>query len=244
MIIGVDHGYGNIKTAHRVFPTCVTKSDKAPIFSRDYLEYKEKFYIIGEGHKGFMADKIVDEDYYILTLAAVAMELKERGLTGGRVHLAAGLPLKWVKEQRESFRDYLMQNTHVDFKYKGQEYKVDFTGCTVMPQCYAAVAENLRDFQGMNLLVDIGNGTMNLMYLNNGRTMESKSWTEKFGVHQCSIAIRNAVTDATGDRIDDLIIDNYLRTGETDVGEPNASLIRNYEYYCYMILRSQARQRA
>lgn len=44
------------------------------------------------------------------------------------------------------------------------------------------VTENLKDFAGVTLLADIGNGTMNLMYLNHGRPMESKAWTEKLGV--------------------------------------------------------------
>ena len=43
LILGIDHGYGNIKTAHRVFPTALIKSEKAPTFSKDYLEYDGYF---------------------------------------------------------------------------------------------------------------------------------------------------------------------------------------------------------
>ena len=143
-----------------------------------------------------------------LRFAAIAKELNARELTAARVHLAAGLPLKWVQAQRESFRKYLTQNKIVQFRYKGRQYEVEIAGCTVMPQCYAAVAENLKDFKGMNLLADIGNGTMNIMYLNNGRAMESKSWTEKLGVFQCIQRIRNKVLD------------------ETDIAEPYASLMK------------------
>ncbi len=74
-----------------------------------------------------------------------------------------------------------MREPVIHFKYKGRIYEVEIAGCTVMPQCYAAVAENLRLFTGMNLLVDIGNGTMNLMYLNNGKAMESKSGQKRWG---------------------------------------------------------------
>ena len=35
LILGIDHGYGNIKTAHRVFPTALIKSEKAPTFMTD-----------------------------------------------------------------------------------------------------------------------------------------------------------------------------------------------------------------
>lgn len=74
-IIAVDHGYGNIKTANTVTPTGVTAYETEPIFSGNILEYAGIYYRIGEGHKEFIADKAVDEDYYILTLMAVAREL-------------------------------------------------------------------------------------------------------------------------------------------------------------------------
>ena len=133
LILEIDHGYGNIKTAHRVFPTALIKSEKALTFSKDYLEYDGYFYIIGEGHKSFIAEKQSDDDNYILTLAAIAKELNARELTSARVHLAVGLPLKWVQAQRESFRQYLMQNKFVRFRYKGRQYEVEIAGCTVMP---------------------------------------------------------------------------------------------------------------
>lgn len=108
-----------------------------------------------------------------------------------------GLPLKWVQAQRESFKKYLTRERYVSLKYKKVSYLIEIVDCTVMPQGYAAVAENLKDFKGMNLLVDIGNGTMNVMYLNNGRPIESKSWTEKLGVNQCFIRIQNHIMNQT-----------------------------------------------
>ena len=38
MIIGIDHGYGNIKTANTVTPTGITKLDAAPTFTK--LHYR------------------------------------------------------------------------------------------------------------------------------------------------------------------------------------------------------------
>ena len=230
MIIGVDNGYGNMKTARRCFKTALVKYDSEPVLSRDYLEYEGKFYVIGEGHKGFVADKQSDEDNYILILAAIAKELEARGMKNAvntaRIHLAVGLPLKWVQTQRESFRQYLMKNRVVEVRYKGRVYRLEFIGCTVMPQCYSAVAENLKEFKGITLLADIGNGTMNLMYLNNGRPMESKSWTEKLGVFQCYQKIHNLVQDKTGECLMTEVIESFLRTGETDLPEKYAELMK------------------
>ena len=77
----------------------------------------------------------------------------------------------------------------------------------------------------MNLLVDIGNGTMNLMYLNNGRAAENKSWTEKFGINQCAIRIKNAVRDKTGTEMPEDVVENFLKTGKTDIEEPYVSIM-------------------
>ena len=104
LIIGCDHGYGNIKTAHFCFKASAEASETAPIFSKDYVKFEDKYYVISEGHKSFLADKIVDDDYYILTLAAIAKELELRGLHEAKIHLAVGLPLKWVKALRETFK--------------------------------------------------------------------------------------------------------------------------------------------
>ena len=75
IIIGIDHGYGNIKTAHTCFRTGVTSHDREPTFKNDLLIYENKYYTIGGGHKEFAADKMTDSDYYILTLAAIGREL-------------------------------------------------------------------------------------------------------------------------------------------------------------------------
>ena len=115
------------------------------MLSKEYIEYDGSYYIIGEGHKGFVADKQEDDDTYILTLAAIAKELEARGLTETRIHLAVGLPLKWVQAQRESFKKYLTRERYVSLKYKKVDYLIEIVDCTVMPQGYAAVAENLKD---------------------------------------------------------------------------------------------------
>ena len=104
IIIGIDHGYGNIKTAHHCFKTGVSSYDKEPTFKANLLIYDGRYYIIAEEHKEFVAEKMTDPDYYILTLAAIGRELRTRGMNSARIHLAAGLPLTWVSEQRDDFK--------------------------------------------------------------------------------------------------------------------------------------------
>ena len=81
MIIGVDHGYGNIKTANCCFPTGIMSYDSEPLFTGDMLTYEGRYYLIGVGHKEFLAEKTMDDDYYLLTLVAIARELTLAELT-------------------------------------------------------------------------------------------------------------------------------------------------------------------
>ena len=240
-IIAVDHGYGNIKTANTVTHTGVTAYETEPIFSGNILEYGGIYYRIGEGHKEFIADKAMDEDYYILTLMSIARELNVYGIREADVHLAAGLPLTWIRKQREDFRNYLLRNKEVDFRFNGKDYHIRFVGCSLFPQGYPAIINYLDNFKGTNLLADIGNGTMNILYINNKKAVESRCWTEKFGVNQCMIAAKNAVLDSFGVKIEEFTIEQVLRFGTADISKPYldciTSVARRYVADIFATLR-------
>jgi plasmid segregation protein ParM len=219
IIIGIDHGYGNIKTANTVTPTGIIAYDSKPTFEGNILFYKDVFYRIGEGHKAFVQDKVKDNDFYVLTLAAIARELNQMGVTDANIHIAAGVPLTWVRTQRESFREYLMQNEVAEFIFRDRKFNVRFVGCSIFPQCYPAILEKLKYMNDVNIVADIGNGTMNVMYIRNRKPVESQCYTEKLGVNQFVIAAQNAVMDKFGTKIDDSIIQSVIRRGTANIGK-------------------------
>ena len=219
-IIAVDHGYGNIKTANTVTPTGITAYETEPIFTGNILDYNGTYYRIGEGHKEFIPDKAIDEDYYLLTLMAVARELNIFSIQEADVHLAAGLPLTWIRHQREEFRSYLLQNLEVSYRFNNKDYHIRFVGCSLYPQGYPAIVNRLGDLKGTNLLADIGNGTMNILYINNKKAQESRCWTEKFGVNQCLIAAKNAILDRFGVKIEEATVEQVLRFKAADISAP------------------------
>lgn len=224
-IIGIDHGYGNIKTASTVTKSGVTAYETEPIFSGNVLEYKGGYYRIGECQKEFVSNKVSDDDYYLLTLMAIARELNVYGIYEGDIHVAAGLPLTWIRRQREDFRNYLLRNQEVSYRFNRKDYHLRFVGCSLYPQGYPAIVSRLKDFRGTNLLSDIGNSTMNILYINNKKAVESRCWTEKFGVNQCMIAARNAVMDNFGVKIEETTIEQVFRYGAADIGKPYLNCI-------------------
>ena len=70
IIIGLDHGYGNIKTAHRAFTTGVERFEEEPIVSMNYVKYKDKYYVIGESHLVYQGNKTDSQDFLFLPLQA------------------------------------------------------------------------------------------------------------------------------------------------------------------------------
>ena len=240
-IIAVDHGYGNMKTANTVTPTGIKAYETEPIFTGNILEYNGIYYRIGEGHKEFIPDKAMDEEYYLLTLMAIARELNVFSIREADVHLAAGLPLTWIRNQREAFRSYLLQNPEVHYLFNGKEYHLRFVGCSLYPQGYPAIVNQLGNFKGTNLLADIGNGTMNILYVNNKKAQESRCWTEKLGVNQCMIAAKNAVLDKFGVKIEESTVEQILRFGTADISAPYldciSSIARQYVAELFSTLR-------
>ena len=226
-IIGIDHGYGNIKTANHIFKAGVAAFDSEPVFQTNMLTYGGKYYLVGEGHKEFSADKITDEEYFILTLAGIAMELNSYGLTEANVHIAAGLPLKWVSQQKKAFSDYLLRMPDVRFTFNKQNYHIRISGVNVFPQGFAAIQDRLSALKGMTVLCDIGNGTMNVLFLKDGKPDPLKAYTEKFGTQQCVIAAKTAIQDKYHVNIDESIIEDVLRTGTSDIADDWLNVIKD-----------------
>ncbi|MFI3254479.1 MAG: ParM/StbA family protein [Eubacteriales bacterium] len=243
MIIGIDHGYGNIKTASTCFKTGVECFEKEPTFKNNLLTYNGKFYTIGGEHKEFVADKVNDEDFYILTLAGIAKEMELRKISSGKVHLAVGLPLSWMSEQKDSFKTYLLRNKEVEFSFRGKEYQVEFADCNVYPQGFSAIYSRIYQFSGVNILADIGNGTMNIMYINDKVPVQEKCFTEKFGVYQCILSIRENFLKTHGITLQDSQIESILRTGRADIDEKFLKSVResavNYVHGIFRRLRER-----
>ena len=237
-IIGIDHGYGNIKTANCCFPTGVVKSDTVPTFTNDLLCWNNKYYSIGVGHKEFMGDKFMDEDYYVLTLAAIARELKRENLTEAKVFIAAGLPLSWVGRQKNAFKKYLLQNRTVDFSFRKVNYHIEIVGADVYPQGYAAVAEFTGQFTGSHMICDIGNGTLNLLRIENCCPDNSSIITEKHGVYQCILAIREQMMRIHHAAPSENAVTSILKKGTSDMAPDYLeTIIKTAQQYTAEIFR-------
>ena len=65
IIIGVDHGYAAMKTAHFSFHTGLVAHEHEPYTLNNVLEYGGKYYVVGSGRQPLQKDKTQTEDYYL-----------------------------------------------------------------------------------------------------------------------------------------------------------------------------------
>ena len=126
---------------------------------------------VGLGEQTLVKDKTANDNYYLLTLAALAQEIRKRkGERTAKVVLAAGLPLTGFGREKQKFKEYLFRKEQpIRFLYEGERYEIQIEDVKLFPQGYSALAlypEYLKDEPSV-LLVDIGGWTVDLMRLDN-----------------------------------------------------------------------------
>ena len=215
IIIGIDHGYYAIKTAHCSFPAGLTSyGEHEPYTRQGLLEFGGCFFVCGSGRQPIQRDKTVNDNYYLLTLAAIAKEIQQRGLPPEcSVRIAAGLPLTSFGRDKPKFKDYLLRSKQpVNFRFEGVEYSITIEEVAVFPQGYAALMTEtglLQDEPSM-LLMDLGGWTVDLMRIDNAIPVADTAHSLELGMIRCVDDIREQVRRETGLSLTDAQIENML----------------------------------
>jgi len=230
IVIGVDHGYAAMKTAHFSFPSGIVAYEHEPYTHKNVLEYGGKYYVVGSGRQPLQKDKTLSEDYYLLTLAAIAKELLFRKCScNSDVHLAAGLPLTSFGRDKKKFRKYLIRDGNsVDFRYESCEYTVTITDVSLFPQGYAAVLiqNGLLDEPSV-ILADIGGWTVDLMRLDNRVPNAATCRSLELGMIRCLDEIGEQIRRSLGLSMTTAQIESVLRGDASNVDERAKEIITN-----------------
>ena len=216
IIIGIDHGYYAIKTAHCSFPAGLTSyGEHEPYTRQGLLEFGGCFFICGSGRQPIQRDKTINDNYYLLTLAAIAKEIQQRGLPPEcSVRIAAGLPLTSFGRDKPKFKDYLLRsNQPVNYKFEGVEYSITIEEVAVFPQGYAALMTEvglLQDEPSM-LLMDLGGWTVDLMRIDNAIPAADTAHSLELGMIRCLDEIAEQVRRSLNLSLTSVQIENVLR---------------------------------
>ena len=64
------------------------------------------------------------------------------------------------------------------------------------------------------------------MYVNDCRPQEKKCFTEKYGVHQCTLTVRENLMKLYGVTIEDSLIEQVIRDGTAEISDKYLNVIR------------------
>ena len=229
LIIGIDHGYASIKTANFVFPSGVVAFDAPPPVQQGLLEFEGRFFVCGSGRQPLTKDKTANENYFLLTLAALAKEVKLRTGEGkAEVVIAAGLPLTGFGKDKSAFRSYLFPKKQpVDFRFEEQDYSIMIMDVIVLPQGFSAIAANLSllENEPSVVVIDVGGWTVDVFRMDNRSVDTSTCRSLEMGVIRCMDEIKEQVRRSLGMSLTDAQVQAILSNETCTVPEQAKAIV-------------------
>lgn len=228
IIFGIDHGNGNMKGETSSFPCGIVRYTAQPgrFMNEDILEYEGAYYTLSETKMPFKADKTVDDDYFILTLFTLVQEARKKNinLTGKDVVLGVGLPPADFGQQAVGFKQYFIDHSRHGINFRMNDKPVSFylKDVFVSPQNFAAVmcfkASLLKKYRTVNC-IDIGDGTVDLLVIRNGKPDLSVRVSERSGMAVLRSEISNRIQQNYGIHLDSSDVEQVLMGEETILEE-------------------------
>lgn len=220
-IIGVDNGYGYTKTAKTAFVTSLTNFyERKPAMTDQVIYYGGNYYAIGGERKKAIADKTEDEETFIITLAAIAEELKERdNITEAEIVLSVGLPLSRCSgDTRTEFEEYFSKHQEVFFQYEDVPYHIVIKKVIVSAQCVAGVISLLQrnEIKCPSVIIDIGSWTTDILPIEKNsrgaaQPQIAKAISLNMGVIPCMLACQNEINARTGKTVQESQIQEIFK---------------------------------
>lgn len=227
-IFGVDHGNGNMKTCHTVFPCGLIRQTVYPagVYDSEVIGYRDHYYLLSSTRMPLRQDKTNDLDYFVLTLFALVKEARECSiqLDGADIVLSVGLPPADYSIQEKAFVEYFKREARMGlmFTVNGAPVRCRLKDVIVSPQNFAAVMTSrsslVKKYRTV-YCVDVGDGTADLLVLRRGVPDLSVRVSLKCGIGVMRSSIINAVQQDFGYLLDDDSVEQVLMGEDTVLPE-------------------------
>ena len=176
-IIGVDVGYGYMKTANSIMENGTTSMLVEPTELTHTMQYKGNYFKVGEGRALITRTKVESEDTRLLIFAGIANELDKENVLYGRVHLAVGLPFLYYGAGKKETYDYIDKDRMPVFDFEGKRYQIYLNDIFVFPQGFSAISNRISDMDSDYAVIDLGSRTTDVIYIKDKIPFENKSVT-------------------------------------------------------------------
>lgn len=255
IILGVDMGNFNMKTAGCCFPSAFVELTGNGNRYEHTLRYEGRDYALGGKRVAQRDDKAaMNEDFLVLTLFAIAMELEQNKMPPSAydVYLSTALPPAYLnnREMRSGLKQFFRRQAA--FLYNGKKYKINIVKVYVCPQGIAAAyapvltdrMEKLADAgkldpnaarpidallqEPISILVDIGGGTADPVVMKYGVPQPFEDDSPARGVIWTYNRIRSDIKAKMGVDLSEEAVNMFLAGDGVRIGEQSAGIIRDH----------------
>lgn len=160
MKLGIDLGNSNLKSHTGVLIPSKVKQGKYINKSIEVV-YERKVWTIGEGNREVEINKAKKENNLLFLYTMIALSSNEI-----ENEVAVGLPIGQYQEQKDRYREYILNNSYADIEVNGINRIINITDCKVCPEGLASVPSN---YEG--IILDIGGKTTDICLLENKRVI-------------------------------------------------------------------------
>lgn len=266
IIIAVDQGNYNVKSfgpgkGTTPFPTGLNHhGDVPPPIITGSIMFNGQYYSNTHDRLQTRRDKTEDEDYFILTLVAIANEIKAAYPNADeydvKIALALGLPVEHLsikssdgQRLREKYREFFgNKGAPIEFLHEGIKFKIRVVDVGVFAQTISAAISSPSVYGTMmktvrSYVIDIGGGTTNVVSIINQVPQNPGITLENMGVLELFKMARRAVLEDTNRNIDDFMLDAMLRKEQICPPDIEAAINRaKNDFVKRLILELQARK--
>lgn len=229
MVIAIDHGNSEVKTVHEAFPSGLVCNPAMPQMAADWIEFESNTYVLSGSHLPYQRDKTANDDFYILSLFAIAKELARCEVQQTDVQLAIGLPPAHMQGLKDSFARYFVRDQkEVAFRCNGVDYKVQITTVNVFPQAYPAVYERYEQIAVLEkaYIVDVGGYTADVLLLRHGKLDLGCCYSLECGVIKLFTKAASVLASRFGGTVEESDIRNALMGRETLLDAPMRETVK------------------
>lgn len=263
--IAVDQGNYNVKscgpgTNTEPFPTGLNHHGNVPPpMTVGSIMVGDKYYSITNERLQARRDKTADEDYYVLTLAAIANELRAI-FPGGTeyecdVALALGLPVEHLSLRtdgmllREKYRTFFGNGGNlIHFVSDGILFDIRVVDVGVYAQTISAAIADAQVYEQMlksnrAYIIDVGGGTTNVISIIGRKPQNPGITLEEMGVLELFKLAHRTIMEDCSRNIDDFMIDVLMQGKKSCAANVIDALERaKNEFVKRLILELEARK--
>ncbi|EOU2097111.1 ParM/StbA family protein [Clostridium perfringens] len=223
-IIAVDCGIMNLKAKcgaeEKIYQNnySIGNTDEFLIGKNTYnVTFKDKQLTLGQNAENSFAGEGKESEMHMISTLTACTHFLDPEDTNENIYLMYGESV--ARYYNASQRDDIiskLEGKHT-ITVDGKQYRFNIEHVHILPEGIGYVLNNLEDYLGVQYIVDIGGGTINILVVMNGRPVKEESVSFALGIHNIKAKVLKALNELGIGEFKENLVDQYLKHGVSNL---------------------------